>query len=634
MSISENLTRLQNAKDNIGTAITNNGGTIETTDGLEEYPTRIRTRFGEVNDTLSILLKGPTLITKTINENGTYDAEDDNADGYSEVTVNVPTGGYEVTVTTLANATVTLTKTGTTYTATADSNGIATFIGVTSGTYTVQASITSNDFTALSDTTTITISDYNETEDTFATISITASDNCDITITNNGVSKTVSYLAGATITQYASLNSTWDISATIDSTLITRTIAITSYSNQSVYLSASKTYGWHIDPSISDPANAVTYLEDAIDLTPASMGSTTFSYGSWQDAFFMPKPCMVNFDGTVAYYLDPNDYTKKTDGTASDISNTNYSGNAMMQWPKIWYKFVAGSSEGEGSFYVSDRQVDNTYDCWCNYDYANNQIDHFYTPIYNGYVDNNNKLRSLSGIGGSNIGSITATNYITYAQNCNTNNSYKDWYIGTFSDRILINSLLILMGKSLNTQAVFGNGFVNGTKSNYTTGALNDKGLFYGTTANQTTGVKVFGMENWWGFVYQWTAGLMASGSSCYYKITRGTHDGSTTTDYGTTSTTGYFSGGTLPTSSPYYTTKMTFTNNCFYPKNTGGSNSTYYCDYFYVTTSSGTYFSYFGGCYDGLLAGAFYCSLYYSASDSLSYIAAAPYLKPQVRQS
>ena len=35
----------------------------------------------------------PTLITKTITQNGTYDAEDDNADGYSSVTVNVSGGG-------------------------------------------------------------------------------------------------------------------------------------------------------------------------------------------------------------------------------------------------------------------------------------------------------------------------------------------------------------------------------------------------------------------------------------------------------------------------------------------------------------------------------------------------------------
>lgn len=35
---------------------------------------------------------GGTLITKNITANGTYNAQDDNADGYSSVTVNVPTG--------------------------------------------------------------------------------------------------------------------------------------------------------------------------------------------------------------------------------------------------------------------------------------------------------------------------------------------------------------------------------------------------------------------------------------------------------------------------------------------------------------------------------------------------------------
>jgi hypothetical protein len=70
-TIQQNLNRLVGAKEDIGEAITNNGGTVEQTDGLEEYPGRIRNRFGEVNDTLAILLKGPTLITKTITQNVT-----------------------------------------------------------------------------------------------------------------------------------------------------------------------------------------------------------------------------------------------------------------------------------------------------------------------------------------------------------------------------------------------------------------------------------------------------------------------------------------------------------------------------------------------------------------------------------
>ncbi len=64
-----------------------------------------------------------TLITKSITENGTYSAEDDDADGYSEVTVNVPSSGssswtkvaetsYQVSTTSTSAATVATWETG------------------------------------------------------------------------------------------------------------------------------------------------------------------------------------------------------------------------------------------------------------------------------------------------------------------------------------------------------------------------------------------------------------------------------------------------------------------------------------------------------------------------------------------
>lgn len=43
--------------------------------------------------TVNVSGSSPTLITKTITANGTYDASDDNADGYSQVVVNVSGGG-------------------------------------------------------------------------------------------------------------------------------------------------------------------------------------------------------------------------------------------------------------------------------------------------------------------------------------------------------------------------------------------------------------------------------------------------------------------------------------------------------------------------------------------------------------
>ena len=113
-------------------------------------------------------------------------------------------------------------------------------------------------------------------------------------------------------------------------------------------------YGFHIDQTESDPAAAVTYLADAIGLTPAGMDYTNdiFQWGSWRDAFFMPRPCMLKYDGTVDYYLDPNNYAKKTDGTASDVADDTYGGNAMMEWGKngkkilyqIFFPFLPHSS--------------------------------------------------------------------------------------------------------------------------------------------------------------------------------------------------------------------------------------------------------------------------------------------------
>lgn len=294
-------------------------------------------------------------------------------------------------------------------------------------------------------------------------------------------------------------------------------------------------YGWHVDPSISDPAQAVTYLADAIGKTPAAMGASTFSYGDWENAFFMPKPCMLRSDGTVAYYLDPNDYTKKADGTPSDVANASFDGNAMMEWPLIWYKFEAGTAEGEGYFYCSNKQVDSSYKCWCNYDANNNIINHFYTAIYD--VTGTDKARSLSGIAITSANGNGETSGVTEIQRATANNTTEavEWYIGVYSDRILISALLILISKTLNDQVAFGNGLVYGAreaKEAYVSGTLNSKGLFWGDKQQQTSAVKIFGMENWYGCSWKRTAGLIGTSTGWAYKLTYGTVDGSNAIGY------------------------------------------------------------------------------------------------------
>ena len=441
-------------------------------------------------------------------------------------------------------------------------------------------------------------------------------------------------------------------------------------------------YGWHVDPDILDSSNAVTYLKDAIGMIPVSMGSSTFNYGSWQNAFFMPKPCMLKSNGKIDYYLDPNDYTKKLDGTASDISNPNYDGNAMMQWPKIWFKYIKGVKEGQGYFYVANYKADGNYHCWCNYDSEDNEIDHFYTAIYNGtsfmnydasktYVVNDfaiydnklykcntdvataqafnnakwnvvsntapaiNKMRSLSGIRLTNNNGNTQTDTTTEVTRAEANNTTtaKEWYIEIFSDRLLINGLLVLMGKSLNTQAVFGRGLDTGNKTAkgaYITGTLNDKGLFYGVTGNGNSAVKVFGMENFWGCVWHRTAGLITNNHAIKLKLTYGTKDGSTVIGYNQTGN-GYIDNGTVPYSNGYVQ-KMSYNKYGFMPAVvTGGSQSTYYADSHYQNADyTGTIYASFGGSSGNDLAAGAFCLILSSTPETAKWsIAASLSCKP-----
>ena len=403
-------------------------------------------------------------------------------------------------------------------------------------------------------------------------------------------------------------------------------------------------YGFHIDSSESDPSACVTYLEYAIGMTPAFMDYTrgTFDWGSWGNAFFLPRPCMLKYDGTVDYYLDPNDYTKKADGTASDVGDWNYGGNAMMEWgqngKKIWYKIVPDNDDTtSASVYIADNQVDSGYQAWS---FINNQgdlVDHFYTPIYNGSIDGDGRLRSISGKTYDQLcQSKTAPQEIAAAELNNPQSSAKMWYTEVFADVTIINLLLILMGKSLNTQAVFGNGNVSSGSSAdkmIATGTMNDKGLFWGAN-DSTHGVKVFGMENWWGNQNRRYAGHVLSDYVHKYKLTRTNADGSNANDYVSTNTladyNGYLTGPSAPTTSNYVKT-MGFNTHGFYTTATGGTNvnaSHYWCDYFYQ--SSGLKYAYRGGdCSYGLIAGAFCVHLGSPPSLAYWHIGASPSCKP-----
>lgn len=390
-------------------------------------------------------------------------------------------------------------------------------------------------------------------------------------------------------------------------------------------------YGIHINGNDGNPNTNCRYLMDAVGMLPSKMNyaSGTFDYGSWADAFFIPRPCMLKYDGTVDYYLDENDYSKKSDGTASDIGNIDYAGNAMMEWGNgtdIWMKIVPDKGDKKsGSIYFANCKADEGFETFNHTDENGNYIPHFYTPIYNGSLDSSSRLRSISGQ--SIMRNKTAQNEMDYAANNGTG-----WYIEQWGDRLLINCLLILMAKSTDTQTAFGRGYSENSSSEdllLKTGTMDAKGLFWGEETGKE-GVKVFGMENWWGNQWRRTCGLILANGTAKVKLTPATTDGSTVKGYNTNGA-GYVAvdDSTPIGTSGGYIKEMQFTSKGMFPQNISGSSSTYYCDGCWFNNSI-TAFAYCGGAlYPGRLCGAFSVALSLAASIAWWPIGAAPSCKP-----
>lgn len=376
-------------------------------------------------------------------------------------------------------------------------------------------------------------------------------------------------------------------------------------------------YGYDLDMDNSDPAGCVTYAGENLNYTPAAMDFTNdvFDYGDWAGAFFMPRPCMLSLAGAVEHYLDPDDYTKFADGTASDVA-TSTTANAMMEWPIIWvrrwqagnvYHFRCAPFEFEGST------------CLANID-ATGAIVPFYTPIYFGSLDGDGRLRSLSG----------GTNYVntdTDAERAAAALCGDGWEIERVVDWLLINDLLILMSKTRDSQAAYGQG-VNGASAAIGQGTMNTKGLFWGSSST-TVGVKVFGMENFYGNIWRRLVGWVMVDGVQKLKMTHGREDGSTTDGFNTTGS-GYVdvSGATPSGTSGGYVSGNKVTPHGLLPVVASGSASTYSCDGLWFN-NSGTRLACVGGCWDsGAKVGASYASLNSGPAYAYASIGAAPSYK------
>lgn len=519
-----------------------------------------------------------------------------------------------------------------TYTATLSAVGTATVNVGYIDTYT----ITCDDITKTLEVTTIGAI-YNITLEYIATINVSAPEFPNQTVTVTGTSKT--YTGTLSSEGTAAIKVAYLDTYTVTCSEISKTVEVDEAGTYNVTIQSTISFAFHYSENDSSP-NSVTYpagYDNSSFTDPfyVNLSSGAPHYGDWDPngtngdlvRWLFPKSCMLKYDGTVDYYLNENDETKKADGTTSDVANSSYAGNAMMEWAQdgaiIYWKLIPDSDNKGFTFVVANGPADEDMKPWNHYNSNGTVANHWYTPKYFGSSDGT-RLRSISGK--TNYVNNNATSEINLAKANNLDSSHPIWYTETYCDWIFMSLLCCLISKSMDGQSKFGKGRCDSSNSNAIgQGTMNSKGLFWGSS-NGTSGVKVFGMENPWGNLYRRIAGLINANGTTKIKLTHTTVDGSSANGYNTDGT-GYISHGSVGSSG--YISHMNVTGKGLTPNTNSGSESTYYCDYCYTNNSQVNYARVGGSWNVGSDVGPFFCSLAVAASSSGSRHGAAPSCHP-----
>ena len=369
-------------------------------------------------------------------------------------------------------------------------------------------------------------------------------------------------------------------------------------------------YGFKREIANSNYSTRITYTDDATGKTPVTVNKSagTFDYGSWQGFIEkIARPVMLKKNGTVDYELNHDDTSKKLDGSDSDISNADYDGNAMVEFRN--YRWVSRKTV-DGYDYVrfANYKVDDTFEDNAFIDESGKQKLAFYFSMFEGSLDTSNVLRSL------------ADTEIMVSKNAATEMSYSKangdgWNTGAWCQLNYIWDLLTLLGKTDGLQETFGNGVVS-VSAKVNTGGSKAKGCFYAPN-NSSASVRTLWIEDLWGNVWDRYAGLINDNGTFKVKLTgpypTPTDNASTYADYIDTG---------LVTPAEGYVKEANCSEWGFLPQATGGSASTYFCDYFYKN-DSGVKYAIVGGSWgDGSCCGrSVYLNL--AASNSNAYFGA-----------
>ena len=334
-----------------------------------------------------------------------------------------------------------------------------------------------------------------------------------------------------------------------------------------------------IDLNNSNPATCGSYADDAVYM---ESGKTYSATTMWQE-FFGYKPCLFK-DGKVVGYLNPNDFTKFEDGSTADITSGK-AGDVMIQFPRKGVRI--SKSEKVVTVSMTNDPNDSSFKYYAH-QRGSADKDYFYLGVYDGWRDDDDKLRSLSGK------SPTIQMALIKARRYGKANGIDYGCMGYYQ-WLFIQVMYILQFKgNLNSQYTIGTGFVTGTDPN-NSGWANTNGMIYG----DTNVVKLFGIENIWGNGSQVITNVYINNN--FYIMTT-TDDN--ITDVSKYTNRRYFGGSA--SSAGLFTDCIGTTETGFIGTygNLNGSTSTYFCDVCSIWENS---YPWVGGSFDyGESAGLF----------------------------
>lgn len=230
---------------------------------------------------------------------------------------------------------------------------------------------------------------------------------------------------------------------------------------------------------INESNRNVEYLYDAVGFTPVLMNTSTgvLDYGSWANTPLMTSnyPAVTvnrNYNTSIDYKLNPNDYTKKVDGSASNITNPN--GDVVAVFEGGW-------------LYTYEETVSNVkyiYIIWSNIQYDSN---------YQCYHRDNHKSFA--------VGTYVTDSSKTSRSSKNVSKTYDAAKAIKWAQLNYIYCLMMIITKSVTLfKTNLGLNFdtyrsTSGTDNR--TGTANNRGQFYSDRSNRLN--KVFHIENFFG---------------------------------------------------------------------------------------------------------------------------------------